>query len=382
MKTIQGYWYNSEQSAQQLVVLNINSDGYVNVINQETSTPLFTGHYDTIEWGRRLGNSARYVYFPAGEKFETRDNDSIDDIVQQFSPSIFNTLLYRLESNWRYVFMATLCVLAVGFWAASYGIPMTAKAIAYSLPVDIQKAAGEQTLKALDQQLFTPSDLDEQVQARIRQHFLPIMNEHSEYDLQLYFRASDIGANAFALPGGGIVFTDDMVRLSHNDDELLSVMAHEIGHIVHRHGLQGVIQGSLLGFILMAMSGDTSAVSELFLGIPVLLTQLGYSRNFEHEADDYALAYMNEKGMDQQLFVRLMTRVEMAYRKCAAPIESHENAELVEEPTGVSTEMPIEDEKCDPEGHASSGYWSRYLSTHPSLQERIEKFNHSHSNDH
>ena len=46
-------------------------------------------------------------------------------------------------------------------------------------------------------------------------------------------------------------------------------------------------QDALLGFGLRALTGDVAGSSELFLGLPVLLTQLGCSRRFEREADRY-----------------------------------------------------------------------------------------------
>ena len=49
---------------------------------------------------------------------------------------------------------------------------------------------------------------------------------------QLEFRHGGyIDANAFALPSGIIVMTDELVELAKSDDELISVLAHEIGHV-------------------------------------------------------------------------------------------------------------------------------------------------------
>ncbi len=59
------------------------------------------------------------------------------------------------------------------------------------------------------------------------------------------FRASPIiGANAFALPGGIVIVTDQLMQLAEHDDEILAVLAHEIGHVKHRHVLRGLPQDS------------------------------------------------------------------------------------------------------------------------------------------
>jgi predicted Zn-dependent protease len=157
----------------------------------------------------------------------------------------------------------------------------------------------------------------------------------------MFRKGNGLGANAFALPDGTIIFTDEMVALSEHDDELAGVLVHEIGHVVHRHGMRTVIQDSLLGFVLLAITGDVSGSSELFLALPVLLTQLAYSREFEREADDYALDYLRSHGTPTTHFANLIRRI---------------------------------DEKTKGKCQASDEKWLDYLSTHPMTEERLKDF--------
>jgi len=141
----------------------------------------------------------------------------------------------------------------------------------------------------LDRSIFKPSELDENTQGELLKHFQSVLEAHSEFKIEILFRkGGGIGPNAFALPSGTIVFTDEMIQISEHNDELLAVLTHEIGHIVHRHGMRSLFQDSILGFVLMSITGDVSGSSELFLGLPVMLTELAYSRSFEREADEYA----------------------------------------------------------------------------------------------
>ncbi len=368
---VQGQWYDSNQSTKQQVTLLVDHLGTVNIRESGGGNALlFSGSFDHLDVSSRLGNSARYIYFPQGQKFETRENDAVDQIVQQFAPSLAHTWVHRLESHWRYVMLAVVKVIVFGAWVVTYGVPMSANAIAHALPDSFEQTASEQTLNVLDQQLFAPSELDDSVKDRVRQHFSTAMDQHKEYNLVLLFRSSEIGANAFALPGGVIVFTDDMIKLAENDDELLSVFAHEIGHVVHRHGMRSVIQSSMMGFMLVLLSGDASVASEMLLGIPVLLTQLGYSRAFEYEADAYAYEYMKENAIDVSHFSRLMTRLDHSHRCGHQHNKASDNDNVVDK-------GEHQDESCE-----ESSQWSKYLSTHPALRERIEKFNKSPQGDH
>ena len=76
-----------------------------------------------------------------------------------------------------------------------------------------------------------------------------------------------------------------------SDDELLAVLAHEIGHVRGRHAMRLVLQNSGLAVLLTALAGDAVGVTFLAVALPSMLLQSGYSRQFETEADDYAFAH-------------------------------------------------------------------------------------------
>ena len=73
------------------------------------------------------------------------------------------------------------------------------------------------------------------------------------YDLQ--FRRMG-GAERVSLPGNIIVVTDELVKFVHSDDELLAVLAHEIGHLRARHALRLVLQQSGIAVLATVVAGD------------------------------------------------------------------------------------------------------------------------------
>ncbi|MBW1865814.1 MAG: M48 family metallopeptidase [Deltaproteobacteria bacterium] len=298
MISIKGKWYDGKTSATEDVVCIAYDNGALRIERMSDGDLILTRSRFDIEISPRLANTQRYFLFPQGEKFETADNDAVDRIETQFTKPSWLKIVYRLESHWRYVLSALALLLFILWGSMSYGIPWVAKTIAYRLPPSMLNFAGNQTLDILDRSVFEPSELDAKIQKRVLKHFQPVMEMHSGYMLEIVFRKGGrIGPNAFALPNGAVVFTDEMIQIAEHDDELLAVLAHEIGHIVHRHGMRTLIQDSILGFVLLAITGDVSGSSELFLGLPVLLTELAYSRKYEREADEYALTYMHTNGI-------------------------------------------------------------------------------------
>ena len=342
MISLNGYWFDGKTSSQVPAVLRVYDNGAVRVESGETAEELIKLPKFDIRLSPRLANTPRYLMFPGGEKFETVDNDTADEITRRFKPSALYAFLHRLETRKRYILLSLVFMILAALVFARFGVPLTAKAIAFRLPDSVKQMAGEQTLDMLDRGPFKPSELDDETVSRIVHHFQPVFEDHRPHHLKVLFRkGGKVGANAFALPGGTVVFTDEMVNLSENDDELMAVLAHESGHLVNHHGMRSVIQDSLFAFALIAVTGDASGTSEVFLAFPVFLAEMAYSRQFEGEADQYALDYMRSKNIDPAHFARLMRRIE-------------------------------KEDKTKREGGEDE--WTNYLSTHPRLKERLENF--------
>ena len=121
-------------------------------------------------------------------------------------------------------------------------------------------------------------------------------------------------ANALALPNGVIVFTDDFVNLTKTDDELIAVLFHELGHLTHKHMTQRIIQDAMLTIMVVFITGDVETL-DIVTGLPTLLLDLAYSREFETEADIYALTLLKKHDIPLNSFVDAMSNLENYYRK-------------------------------------------------------------------
>jgi predicted Zn-dependent protease len=128
---------------------------------------------------------------------------------------------------------------------------------------------------------------------------------------RLEFRASPvIGPNAFALPSGIIVVTDELVKLSRNDREVLAVLAHELGHVRYRHTMRHLLQGSATALIIAGVTGDIASTTSLAAAAPALLLQTKYSRDYEREADRYAIELLQKAGIGPSHFAAILARME------------------------------------------------------------------------
>lgn len=307
---LQGIWFDGKTSASQSVELHMDDAGQVCVVHIADQTMLARVPFSAIKVSSRVGNTPRFLYFPDGEKFETRQHDQIDQWLQQYRPSFWNNLGHQLETHTYFVALTLVLVVTFTWAVAVYGLPAASRYIAFHLPQNVMKRAATETLQFLDKTQLKPSKLDEQTREKILAHFAPAIEQNKNLHIKVIFRAGGaIGANAFALPDGTVLFTDEIVQLSKNNDELLAVLAHEIGHVKYRHSLRSVIQGSVISFGVAMLTGDLSAASNLLATLPVIITNMSYSRDFEREADDNSLVFLDANHIERHYFVDLMERL-------------------------------------------------------------------------
>ena len=113
-------------------------------------------------------------------------------------------------------------------------------------------------------------------------------------------------ANAFALPGGKVVFYSGILPYCVNDDGTAAVMAHEVAHVLARHGAERLSQARLLEYggtaISVVFSGGSPVVQKGALGAYGMGGKLGillpFSRKHEAEADEIGLILMAKAGFD------------------------------------------------------------------------------------
>lgn len=263
----------------------------------------------TIE--SRLGGAPRFIRFADGGRCEVADNAALDAVIATWAPSSGRGGLHRLETSWPLVFGGIAVLLALGWAAIHYGLPWGARKIAFALPAGISRQLGDQTLSTLDATMFQPTKLTHERQLELQAAFKRFLAQTGDAEAyRIEFRsAPSVGANALALPSGTIVITDELVRLAGDDREILGVLAHECGHVRHRHALRGVLQNSAVFVVIALATGDVSSATVFGGALPTFLLQNRFSREFEREADAHAVATLRQAEISPGHLATMLQRL-------------------------------------------------------------------------
>ena len=202
----------------------------------------------------------------------------------------------RAERSWLAVTAALLLIIGLGWSGYLYLLPWGADKVSRWVPETVERSLGDQAWALLDGQMFGPSRLTDARRAALSERFERLVAAGGAAPpWRLEFRARRaLGPNAFALPGGLIVMTDELVALSRDDDALLGVLAHELGHVAHRHTLRNLVQSAAIGAAIGLWLGDASS---LLASVTTTLATLSYSRDFENESDAYAIERLRAAGI-------------------------------------------------------------------------------------
>lgn len=106
--------------------------------------------------------------------------------------------------------------------------------------------------------------------------------------------------NAFALPGGPVLITDDLISEAESPDELAAVIAHEIAHVEMRHVMQAVWRDLGIGMLLDLVVGGGTGAGQQAVILAGQASDLTYSRDAELEADTRGQALLHAAGLSSR----------------------------------------------------------------------------------
>lgn len=295
--SLSGVAFDGRSSRDRAATLDVSGDvAVLRVEGGESRWPLAGVRIEPPVPGVR-----RVLKFPDGSRFETGDDAGVTRLEARTGRNRALGGVRRLEARWWTALGALALTLAFAWAFVVFGIPALARTAATATPRPVLATFDRETIQFLEGQGYlAPSRLSAARQRQLQAEFRRVTAwAGGGYPYRLLLRDGEpgdapfqIGANAFALPNGTVVMTDQLVALSRSDRELLGVLAHETGHVTGRHGLAGVYQGLGLTLLSVAVTGDLISAGTFAAAVPAALLRNGYSRAAETQADETAGRYL------------------------------------------------------------------------------------------
>jgi Zn-dependent protease with chaperone function len=253
----------------------------------------------------RVFTAPRFVTLPNGWEFIGADQPGLERLTARSTSEGPVAWLERRIGVAVAAVLATMAGLALAYF---YGLPRLADSIAAHITPERERILGQSALDAFDG-TGSASDLDDETVRQVKDGFAALERGlppgvHAELEFR---NARAIGPNAFALPGGTILITDQLIETC-SVDEAIVVLAHELGHVEHRHPLKFVLQKFGIGALGM-LFGDASSVPISLSALPIVLARSQYSQQFEFEADAEGFTLAKKADYSPELFASCLQKL-------------------------------------------------------------------------
>ncbi len=234
-----------------------------------------------------VGSLPYKILLAEGHLFEAENNQETKKFLEFCQKPNAESWLSYLEQKKTVILVGIMLMAGLVITVPKYGLPWMGDQVAHWIPQSWLMMAGDETLEILDESFFSPSELAPQDQDQFTKEFNRMASlVLKDQTARLVFRQSEeIGPNAFALPGGLVVLTDELVEIAEDQAGVIGVLAHELGHVQLKHPARRLVR-SLMALALVSLIFDDAATfAEELAAISGSLISLAYTREFEEEAD-------------------------------------------------------------------------------------------------
>jgi len=307
----------------------------------------------TLDVSERFTHATRRITLPGGDVLEVDDGAQLGRVLA--AAGLHDAPVTRWQHSWRMVIVSLVLSVIAAVAGYVWGLPFASDHLARFVPASWMQSLDDVVMGQMQRQdSLEPSTLTPERQEQLRNAFkAAVASQSNAPAVNVHFFKMGDTPNAFALPGGSIVFLDGIVKAAPNDDALVGVFAHEFGHVVHRHGLRNLLRTAMVSAVAAWYFGDFTSIANA----AILMTQLKYSRDFETQADDTAIEIMRAQKLDTKSLAELFRRMR-DHR--GAGEHNHDHSDAAKEPPAkVKKKLPSIPE---------------FLSTHPDIERRIERF--------
>jgi Zn-dependent protease with chaperone function len=264
------------------------------------------GEYQIVKWAKEfvkeIDFSSSIVVLRYGEIFpyqqlEITDSDFITTYKTHFKVAFTKRWMhFSTVGVLGMLITGFLLTVVLGYFIV---LPLLADSIANHFPVEYEISMGEDIYN----KIIAESNIDSAKTESIN-HFFKNLTIESNYPIKITV-VKDSVVNAFALPGGGIVVYDAILKNMQSPEELAALLSHEFSHVELKHATRNVFR-SIAGYLFISvLFSDISGIASVVVENANQLRNLSYSRELEHEADENGLLILQKNNLSTDGMIAL-----------------------------------------------------------------------------
>lgn len=242
------------------------------------------------------------------------------EVSRHIARSIKDTSRARQATKmWIWLTMASLMAILVGLWAASDVLVQVA---VHRIPIEWEHTLGESARQQvlMGQRVITEGPTVDAVQ-NMTQRLAGQL-----HDSPYRFRATVVRnetVNAMALPGGSVIVYTGLLKQADSPEEVAGVLAHELSHVVLRHGMESMVQSAGLMTIVMVVLGNQQGAIGALERLGIQITSLKFSRDKETAADLHGLHLLDEADISPAGMIAFFERLAKSDGMPTALLSTH-----------------------------------------------------------
>ncbi len=223
----------------------------------------------------------------------------------------------RAASRWTWLAVFATAVIAIGV-VAWFGFGWVMNRAVAAIPVEWEVELGRSAASELLAEHRVCSDL--QLQRGVEEIGMRLVGGLGASPYSFRLRVLDVDdVNAFALPGGYLFVNRGLIDHAESGTEIAGVLAHEIQHVLGRHGIHNIVRQAGFMLLLAAVIGDAGQLEEFLLYNAAGLASMSFSRDQERAADAGGVRLMRRANFDPRGLHHFLTKLEESPHQARVP---------------------------------------------------------------
>ncbi|MEP6886903.1 MAG: M48 family metallopeptidase [Nitrospirales bacterium] len=214
---------------------------------------------------------------------------------------------------WIWVAAVSIIAVLAGLWVAS---DVLVRMAVNRIPIEWERTLGESARQEMltGQRVVTEGPAVKAVEEMTRRLTDHVPGNPYRFDVTV---VRNDAVNAMALPGGSVIVYTGLLKQAESPEEVAGVLAHEVNHVLLRHGVESMVQSVGVMALVMVLLGNQQGLIGALERLGIQLTTMKFSREKETEADVHGLHLLHQANISPAGMIRFFERLA---RKEGAPV--------------------------------------------------------------